>query len=71
MLSEIGYPSDTFSQKKWEGADFTRNRRNALDEAKKAFLGYNKKLCFDEFPLEVQCKRCFWQVNSTSTPAED
>lgn len=58
--SSIGYPKGMFKDLAPEGVDFVLNRTNALAAARRSVLGWQKRLRLDEFPLEIQCRRCFW-----------
>lgn len=49
-----------FHTNKVVGYDFFVNRSHALTAAERHNLGWQRRLELDEFPLEIQCQRCFW-----------
>lgn len=53
-------PDWEFHGKKLVGYDFFKNRSRALTAAGRHNLGWQTRLELDEFPLEIQCQRCFW-----------
>ncbi|KAG9258756.1 uncharacterized protein F5Z01DRAFT_217380 [Emericellopsis atlantica] len=59
--SSVGPPDGAFLTNDVAALDFYRNRSQALEDARRSSLGWNKALYLDEFPLEIQCKRCFWR----------
>lgn len=57
---DLEVPQFMFRGKEWAGLDYMMNRTGALEAANRHSLGWKTRLDFDEFPLEIQCQRCFW-----------
>jgi len=53
-------PDWMFPTGDYAAEDYFRDRRGVLDGAKRHSLGSEKALDWDEYPLEIQCNRCFW-----------
>ncbi|TDZ23421.1 LysM domain-containing protein [Colletotrichum orbiculare MAFF 240422] len=51
------FPADDYAAE-----DYFRDRSGVLEGAKWHSLGSSKSLDWDEYPLEVQCNRCFWKT---------
>lgn len=45
--------------------DFFTNRSRVLLLAEHHSLGADTHLAWDEYPLEIQCSRCFWWVQQS------
>lgn len=57
---DINPPPWMFQNKKPQAGDFIKNRSTALETARLHSKGWDTFLNWDEYPLEIQCQRCFW-----------
>ncbi|CAM1507495.1 Fc.00g071360.m01.CDS01 [Cosmosporella sp. VM-42] len=54
-------PSWQFPLDRVQALDYFMNRTGNLEAAKRHSLGSEEWLDYDEYPLEIQCNRCFWK----------
>lgn len=55
-------PQWMFETGDFAAMDIFMNRSQVLETARRHSLGATTHLDWDEYPLEIQCNRCFWQV---------
>lgn len=59
-------PEWMFPAGEFNGEDYFRDRSGVLEGAKRHSLGASERLGWDEYPIEIQCNRCFWSVAMSS-----
>ncbi|ROT38623.1 hypothetical protein SODALDRAFT_333232 [Sodiomyces alkalinus F11] len=55
-------PEWMFPEGDYAAEDYFRDRSGVLEGAKRHSLGSSQALDWDEYPLEIQCNRCFWKT---------